>query len=320
MRLTVQLIKTATGEQVWGEFYDEPFSEQIALGAQDELTAKVVASVADSYGALMRDLSAPVASKSPGEMSPYEAILRHMVYRQRVSPADHKAALEALQLAVEKEPGNADAWAMLAAMYVDEFKHDFNQQPDSLDLALEAVQRALELDSNNAFGAFILAEIQFFRKNPGAFQAAAEKAIELNPYDSDSMAMIGILLTYSGESLRGNELARRAMSLNPNHPGWYRMGIVYDQLRNGEYQAALDTAQRINLPQYFGDPLVRSLAHAYLGQLPEARQAAKEFQALFPNQDLDYFRDVHLDRWFYASPELNSLTLEGLKIAGLEFD
>jgi TolB-like protein/predicted TPR repeat methyltransferase len=320
LRLTVQLFKTATGEQVWGESYDRWFREGASLVIQDDLTSIVVASVADSHGALMRDLSEPVALKSPDEMSPYEAVVRNMMYRQRVGPDDHKVTLAALRRAVQTDPYNADAWAALASMYSDEHKHNFNQSPDSLDRALEAVRQALQLDPDNAFGTLILAEVYYFRQNLGAFRAAAEKAIRLNPYDSDSMAMIGILLSYGGEWERGAELAERAMSLNPNHPGWYRMGIVFDQLRRGDYEAALATAQRVDLPLYFTDPLVRALAHAYLGQLPEARQAAQEFLALWPYQDLAYFEDVHLVRWFYASPELISLSVRGLEMAGLDFD
>jgi TolB-like protein len=319
MRLTVQLFKTATGEQVWGESFDRPFDDSISLDIQDDLTANVVASVADSYGALMRDLSEPVALKSPEEMSPYEAVLRNLVYRQRLSADDHRLTLTALQRAVEIDPNNADAWSALASLYTEEYKHDYNQSTGALDRALEAARRALELEPDNAYGTFVLAEVYYFRQNLGAFRAAAEKAIKLNPYDSDSMAMIGILRSYGGEWDRGLELAEQAMSLNPNHPGWYRFGRVFDQLRKREYEAALETAQRINLPLYFADPYVRSLAHVYLGQMDQARQAAQEFLALWP-ADLAYFQEIHLDRWFYASPELITLTMEGLEMTGVEFD
>jgi TolB-like protein/Flp pilus assembly protein TadD len=320
LRLTMQLFKTATGEQVWGESYDRTFHDELPLDIQDELTANVVASVADSYGALMRDLSTPVSLMTPEEMTPYEAVLRHMIYRQRLGPVDHKLTLTALQRAVRNDPNNADAWCALAAMYTEEHKHDYNQEPGSLDRALQAVRRALELEPDNAYGTFILAEIYYFRQDLGAFRATAERAIALNPYDSDSMAMIGILASYGGEWEKGSELAKRAMALNPNHPGWYRFGIVFNQLRTGDYEAALETAQRINLPMYFADPYVRTLAYAYLGRMERARESAREFRVLWPYDDLKYFREIHLDRWFYAAPELISLTLEGLEMAGLEFD
>jgi len=320
LRLTVQLFRTANGEQVWGESYDRPFDADSLLAIQDDLTANVVASVADSYGALMRDLCAPVAVMSPDEMTPYQAVLRLLVYRQRLGAEDHRVTLTAMERAVGIAPNDANVWSALAALYTEEYKHDYNALPGSLDRALEAGRQAIALEPDNAYANFTLAEVYYFRQNLGAFRASAERAIALNPYDSDSMAMIGILMSYGGDWERGVELSQRAMALNPNHPGWYRFGIVFNQLRLGEYQAALETAQRINLPQYFADPYVRALAHAYLGHTREAHQAAQEFLALWRDGDLARFKDIHLDRWFYASPELTRLTLEGLTMAGLEFE
>lgn len=54
--------------------------------------------------------------------------------------------------------------------------------------------------------------------------------------------------------------------------------------------------------------------------MDEARQAAGEFLALWPKEDLACFREVHLERWFYASPELISSTMKGLEMAGVQFD
>jgi len=320
LRLTMQLFKTASGEQVWGESYDRPFDTTSLLAIQDDLTANVVASVADSYGALMRDLCAPVAVKAPEDMTPYEAVLRHLVYRQRLGAEDHRITLTAMERAVSIAPNDANVWSALAALYTEEYKHDYNALPGSLDRALDAARQAVSLEPDNAYANFVLAEVYYFRQDLGAFRASAERAIALNPFDSDSMAMIGILMSYGGDWGRGVELTHRAMKLNPNHPGWYRFAIVFNQLRLGEYQAALETAQRINLPQYFPDPYVRAVAHAYLGHEREARQAAQEFLALWPDGELARFREVNLDRWFYASPELTQLVLEGLTLAGLEFD
>jgi TolB-like protein len=320
LRLSAQLFKTASGAQVWGETFDRDFDADALLTVQDDLTDHVVASVADSYGALMRDLAAPVVLKTPQEMTPYEAVLRNLIYRQRLGAEDHLLTRAALQRAVEIAPGNANVWSALAGVYTEEYKHDYNVLPGSLDRALAAARRAVELEPDNAYANFILAEVHYFRQDPGAFQAAAEHAIALNPRDSDAMAMIGILMGYGGEWQRGVELTRRAMALNPNHPGWYRFSTYFDAFRQERYAEALDIAQRVNLPAYFPDPYTRAIAHAGLGHEREARQAAREFLALWPEGDLAAFSEKHLGRWFYAQPELAAAVIEGLERAGLDFD
>lgn len=318
LRLTMQLFKTRSGEQVWGESYDRVFDETALLAVQDDLAARVVASVADSYGALMRDLASSAALKAPGDMSAYDSVLRFQVYRQRLGPEDHLTTREALERAAQQAPNDANVWSALAATYTEEYKHDYNVLPGSLDRALDTARRATHLAPDNAYANFVLAEVLFFRQDLGGFRAAAERAIALNPYDSDSMAMIGILIAYGGDWARGLQLAERAMALNPNHPGWYRFGAVFDAFRQGDFEIALDLAQRVNLPLYFPDAYVRAVAHAYLGQDREARQAAQEFLALWPHADLSTFR-ADIGKWFYAQPGLVDLVVQGLQMAGLDF-
>jgi len=318
LRLTTQLIDTKSGSQVWGETFDRQFDASAVLEIQDDLVDHVVSSVADPYGALMRDLSADVALKSPEEMTPYETILRHFVYRQRIGPEDHLVTRNALERGVKLEPGNADIWAALAGIYNEEYKHGYNPLPGSLDRSLQAARRAVSLDPNNAYANFILSEVYYFRQDLGAFRASAERAIALNPRDSDSMAMIGIMMGYGGDWERSVELTTRAMTLNPNHPGWYRFNTFFNEYRQGHYKAALDIAERINMPDYFADAYARAIAHAELGQLEQANEALNEFKALLPGIDLAKFKKIHLDTWIYAQPDLVEKIIDGLRKAGLE--
>jgi TolB-like protein/Tfp pilus assembly protein PilF len=318
LRLSTQLLNAATGQQVWGETYDRPFDAGRTLEIQDDLTDRVVASVADPYGALMRDLSRPVALKSPEQMTPYETVLRHFIYRQRIGAEDHLVARAALERSVELAPGNANVWASLAALYAEEYKHDFNPRPDPLERALEAARTAVDLEPDNAWANFALAEVHYFSKNVGAFRAAAERAISLNPRDSDAMAMIGIMVGYTGDWDRSLELTSRAMELNPTHPGWYRFNRLFNEYRQQNYAAALEQAERINMPDYFADPYTRAMIHAQLGNMAEAEKALDEFRALWPGITLRNMRESHMNKWLYAQPELINAALDGLRKAGLE--
>jgi TolB-like protein len=318
LRLTTQLINLKSGGQVWGETFDRAYDPAKFLDIQDDLTDHVVASVADPYGALMRDLSSKVGLLAPEEMTPYETILRHFLYRQRIDAEDHLVTRKALERGVQIAPGNADIRAGLAAIYTEEYKHGYNVLPDSLDRALQAARTAVDLKPDNAYANFVLAEVYFFRQDLGAFRAAAERAIALNSRDSDAVAMIGIMMGYGGDWVRSVELTTRAMELNPNHPGWYRFNTFFNEYRQGHYEEALAIAQRINMPDYFADPYARAISYAQLGRSQEATRALEEFRALWPGVDLRVLREEHLGKWFYAQPELIEQTVEGLRKAGLE--
>jgi len=317
LRLTARLIDAANEKQVWGETFDRSITDQSGLDIQDDLRDHVVASVADPYGALMRDLQAPVARKAIGKLTPYEAILRHAIYRQRLSAEDHLATRAALERAAEEAPGDSDVFAALAAVTIEEVKHEYNQQPNSKARALSAARRAVELDPDNAYAWFELAEVQYFCQDLGAFRSAAERAVELNPLDTEALAMLGILMGYAGDWSQGREWTLRAMALNPNHPGWYRFSIFFDAYRQGKYEEALQIAERIRQPDYFADAYVRAIAYAQLGQHEAAARAAKDFLALWPG-DLISWRENHLGVWMYAQPELQDQIIDGLRKAGLD--
>jgi TolB-like protein len=306
LRLTTRLLDLESGEQIWGETFDRVFDPAVLLATQDDLTAHVVASVADPYGALMRHLCNGVAMMAPEEMTPYQTILRFFIYRQRIDAEDHLVTRNAL------------IQAGLAELYTEEYKHDYNPLPGSLDRALATARRAVDMEPDNAYANFVLAEVHYFRQDLGAFRAAAERAIALNPRDSDAMAMIGIMMGYGGDWVGSVELTTRAMALNPNHPGWYRFNTFFNEYRQGNYEEALAIAERINMPNYFADPYVRAMTHAQLGQAREAEQALNEFRALWPGIDLQSLKDEHLNKWMFAQPDLIDQIVHGLRKAGMD--
>jgi hypothetical protein len=45
-------------------------------------------------------------------------------------------------------------------------------------------------------------------------------------------------------------LAQKTIGLNRHHPGWYHLVLFHHHYRKGEYQAALQTAKKINMPEF----------------------------------------------------------------------
>jgi tetratricopeptide (TPR) repeat protein len=243
-------------------------------------------------------------------------VLRHFLYRQRISAEDHLIARAALEHAAESDPNNAELLAALAGSCIEEANHDFNPRPDPLGRALATARRAVEADPASQMAHFSLAQAYFHSQNVGAFRAAAKRALELNRRSTDTMAMVGIMLGYSGDWEKGVGLVRRAMELNPRHPGWYRFSPFMNAYRQGRDAEALEIAQQINMPEYWGDPLARTLAHAQLGHRQAAEEAARDLLRVWPAFEKSYKR-VGLDPWVYAVPELEARIIDGLARAGL---
>ncbi len=317
IRLGMNLIDAETGTHLWSETYDRDLEAADVFDLQDELTDRVVATVADPHGALTRSMAIDTESKAPDSLTTNEAILRLFLYRQRTSAEDHLVTRRAVEAAAERDPNNAELLAALASLCIEEANHDFNPRPDPLDRALAIARRAVEADPSSQLAHFYLAQAYFHSQNLSGFRAAANRALELNRRSTDTMAMLGILFGYAGDFEKGVELASKAMELNPLHPGWYRFSPFMKAYLQGRDAEALEIAQQINMPEYWGDPLTRTLAHAQLGNQRAAEAAARDLLRVWPDFEKDYKR-VGLDPWVYAVPELEARIVDGLAKAGLK--
>jgi non-specific serine/threonine protein kinase len=314
LRISVQLIDAGTGAHLWAETYDRQFRAEEVFALQDDLVPRIVSTVADVNGVLPRSMSEVVCSKNPDELSPYEAVLRSFRYFDRVSPDELTAARSCLEIAVEKAPSNADAWAMLALLFHQDYGQGFNLHPDALNLGVMAAQRAVESGPSNHLAYFSLAQARFFQKDIQSFRNAAERAVALNPMDANSLAFMGELLTYVGDSERGLALATRAKEINPNHPGWFWYADYFHAYRLGDYRSALSLVLKANLPGHWGMHAGIAASAGQLGDHETAGKAIRDLLKLRP----DYGNSVQntLAKWF--DPELCEQLLDGLRKAGLE--
>ena len=65
MRVSVQLVDAATGTHMWAEAYDRDLAEAGIFKLQDDITDRVVATVADPYGVLVRRWPSRSATSRP---------------------------------------------------------------------------------------------------------------------------------------------------------------------------------------------------------------------------------------------------------------
>ena len=130
----------------------------------------------------------------------------------RLPRADHarrltRALKSRLERAVERNDRQSDLWACLAQIYVDEYAFGFpGDDATSLDRALTAARRAVELDRANQFAMVALAQTHFFRQDLAAFGPAAERAMALNPLNTDALGILGLQIVHTGEFERGTAI------------------------------------------------------------------------------------------------------------------
>ncbi len=273
LRVSVELKDVQSGVQLWGGKYDRDIAASSVFAIQDDLAARVIATVGDQNGVLAMSMAAGLRERDVSQLAADELALRFFAFQFNQRPEENAALRGALEAIVARNPSDAMGWACLAAVYRSARLHLETNVQDAVERQFQAAQRAIELDPGSQLGWESLAAAHFFRRDATAFRLAADRAIAINPLNTSIVAILSHLIGYSGEWCRGLELLNRVMSLGTQHPGWFHFLPFVNHFRLGEYEQAWQTANRVNMPDYPWALLSIAASAAELGRWDEARAA-----------------------------------------------
>jgi len=280
IRLTARLVDAESGSHLWTETYDRSLAPESVFELQDDLSNRVVSTIADAGGVLVRSMAAGLKERPVETLSVDELAVRYLAYLQSFRAEEHARLRVAFEAGLGRERAHALGWACLADLYEHEHEHGFNAVPDAPLRAAQAAARSLEIDPACQMGWAAIAKRHFHEGDASSLRVAAERAITLNPVNATLLAGVGMMLAYAGDWERGVTLVRRAIELNPQHPGWCYYPITIDHYRKGELEEALTCAKGSAMSQFVWTPLLIAAAAGQLGNAADARAA---FDALRRN-------------------------------------
>lgn len=156
LSVTVQLTDATSQASVWTESFDFGIEEM------PRLEAEIAHAIAANLGA---SPPVPLGSRGyrdrPVDREVYELYLRGMHALSKSTPADVETGLRYLHEAVDKDPGNADAYAGLALGYAT-YAHGFEASMDAWPRAAEAAERAIMLDPGLSEAYAALADVKLY--------------------------------------------------------------------------------------------------------------------------------------------------------------
>lgn len=279
VRIAITLTCAKTGDQVLSERFDRDLSAQNLLEIQDDIASLTAVKIAAPHGVIHRYGARQRAETN--DLDAYQARLLASEYWWKPCAASHKRVRTLLKRAVEHDPNYAGAWAMLALIYGDEVRNQYNQDtPDPLNNALVAAERAVELDDLNATGLFALAVTQFGLRNHAAFEDAARRAVKVNPNDPDVLAFLAFCRAMNNDQQLARAEVERALELCPNAPGWFHSTIFVLEFMDGRYDLALESARRFGHSVRWGSELFEALCLSMLGLNEEAEDCLRAFEAV----------------------------------------
>ena len=318
VRVTVQLLDSATGYHLWAERYERELEDIFAL--QDE----IVRAIAAALPGRIEDAGREIARGKPtSSITAYDLVLLGNERWRHLTVKDMAEARENYRNAVALDPqyGRARvniAWTIVCDVFLE------SPATPTLDEALGEMETALDIDNSDAWSHGVFAQLLFLRHEDEKAQIHFNRALALNPNDADVAAVYANILTYWGRWREALAWIGTAKQLNPFPPNlyhWYHALALYS---GREYEQAVKVLIEARALDRWSHGL-GAACHAQLGRLAEARSEAELFVdarcleltangQVAPASTLDLARP-RAER--YRKPADREHFLEGLRKAGL---
>jgi TolB-like protein len=333
VRVTAQLIDVSDDTHLWSESYEKTLADVFLI--QREIAGNIVKAMRNVLGE-KGDLAMPASGARPTEnLQAYEYYLegRYWLYNRTLFRTEglHKG-IDALEKAIELDPGFAEAVATLAATYVvydgyaTEFEESRYEAGVTQKRAEEYAHKAIVLDESLADA---YATLGLVNRNRSDWDGAVEysrRAIELDPGNGLSHLWYGILLVQLGHIEDAKEVLLTAADLDTTSAlvahwladsyrilgqpeqslfhgrraidlGGYSMadGVYQYYLQRGDYEKAIETLEHTERMLGNNVQVVRPLVAAVQDpeKIPALMEAAGQLNEIMPNVNLGaYYLDI----------------------------
>jgi serine/threonine-protein kinase len=314
VRVTAQLVDTASNSHVWSDTYDRNLGDLFAV--QEEIAASVAA-------ALQTRLSSTGSGRPPSASgAAYERFLQGQYFVNRRAPGDVERAIRDYEEAVAIDPGFARAWAALSGAYgllawesdppdpwrarqFESARQAVRLDPglveghvrlakyyfevSQLDESLQAVREAAALAPDDPWLAGFSDGFPDWTNSDAEAEVASERRrVELDPLSATARKDLGLRLFAAGRLDEASSEFRKALELSPNL-GWdAQIEISRVLVAQGRYDdASLEIAQ---LPP--GEP--RDYGLALLCEDPGRRADAEAALGRLAARSGDFMHDLRL--------------------------
>ncbi len=293
VRITAQLIDTATGAHLWANRFDGGLEDIFDL--QDQVTASVVGAI----GPKLEQAEIERAKrKSTDSLDAYDYYLRGMGSLYQWTKDGISEALRLFHKAFQIDPEFASAYGMAAYCYVQRKSYGwFTDRRQEIAEAARLARRAAELGQDDALAlskaAHVLASVV---GDVDSGVACIDQALLLNPNLATGWYVSGWIRIFLGEPEAAIKLLARAMRLSPFDPLIFKVhaAIAYAHFFAGRYDEASAWAEKAVRagPNYLTAVRGAAASHALAGRLGEAQKLIAHMRKLAPALRISNLKDL----------------------------
>ena len=196
VRITAQLAEASGGVSIWSETYDRQLASVFAT--QEDIATSIAGALRMPLG--LRPGQQLVSARNIDQESYAQYLRAKALHRQRIGGGGLRGLNEAavaLEQVVAKNPNYAPAWALLSDVY--DTTPNYSAIFGRTSVTLDQMRAVIQPSQTKA-------------------EAAARKAIEVDPNLAQAYRTLGAIRARAGKPLEGYELLSKALSLDPSDP------------------------------------------------------------------------------------------------------
>jgi TolB-like protein/class 3 adenylate cyclase/tetratricopeptide (TPR) repeat protein len=247
VRVTAQLIDAKANRHLWSQRWDRPDSEVFAI--QTEIAEQIANRLGGGAGLVQEAGRIAAHRKEPSNLNAYELYLLGTERLEKVDRTNVEAALELLTQAVKFDPGLARGWIELA--HTHELLGNLGVEPErNRALGDAAAERAIALDPSDPEAHAVYGNSLAMHGDFARAEAEYETALRMAPNAAEILIFyIGWASTF-GKPERGAELIERAIRLDPNYPNWANRPFGFAYFMAGRYEEAIGMFERLGTARH----------------------------------------------------------------------
>ena len=250
--ITVRLIDGSSEATLWSKSFDRRVRDVVSI--YQEVTRAVATQI---RLAMTPAETTRLSTTRPVDPQVYDAILQGRFYLLKLDREDVDNALHYFQLALDRDPRSAAAYAGIAQVWAFRMQSGGVSHAEAMPKAEAAARKAIALDDSDARVHFMLAGLRVWDEwDWQAGGAEFERALQLDPNDAVTRAYYSHYLYYMGRPEEAMDQIRRARELDPLSAlirGLYAMDLMYAH----RYHDAVDVCEE-TLRQWPDDDLAHS--------------------------------------------------------------
>ncbi|MBW2280090.1 MAG: adenylate/guanylate cyclase domain-containing protein [Deltaproteobacteria bacterium] len=311
LRITAQLVETQGGSHVWADRYDR--DARAIFEVQDEVTHRIVEALKVSL--TPEEKLRLGANPGTENMEAQAEMMRGLHFMVQSSRESNARAVDHLERAIQLDPEYARPYAYLAIAQIFAFISQLDMSPETIEGALAAARRAVEVDPEEATANATLAFTYGSMGRSEESIEAGRRAVEFHPGAAVAHWGLASALLFSSQLEEGLEELDLATRLDPMRADYFRFqrGNALWQLGQAERAAAEFKGFIEAFPRFVNARAALAGVCADLGRTECARAQATEVRRLNPDFRVDQF----VQATDAGRDERSKRLVAGMRAAGL---